>query len=218
MLTSRSADIGFRYLISKPQKQHQSHSICLINMTDTSFATYPKIVMIYKQRYDAMAQHDHIQELINYTKTVLHDSIENLNWTQLLDWEHRHFKYTKGKIPKPRAEMPINILQQAKGRCGEFALLYNGLLLANSYQTRLVVDCSSPKDKARAAAGDHVWVELLIDNEWVHVDPTEKRIKHPLMYALEWNKDVNLVYAITDTKILKVTETYQPKNEMPLSL
>ena len=138
----------------------------------------------------------------------MHDPIEGLNWEQLLDWEHRHFKYTKGELPKPRAELPIDIIVQAKGRCREFSLLYNGLLLANGYQTRLVIDCSTLRDKSKKVAGDHVWVEVLIDCAWVHVDPTEKRINQPLMYVLDWGKDVNLVYAISKEEIADVTKTY----------
>jgi hypothetical protein len=43
------------------------------------------------------------------------------------------------------------------------------------------------------------------------VDPTAKRINEPLTYALEWKKDVNLVYAVTDRQIVDVTKTYQSK-------
>jgi transglutaminase-like putative cysteine protease len=85
------------------------------------------------------------------------------------------------------------------------------VLLANGYRTRLVVDCSTLKDKSKKAAGDHVWVEVRINGGWVHVDPTEKKINAPLMYAVNWDKDVNLVYAITDSKIVDVTKTYQLK-------
>jgi transglutaminase-like putative cysteine protease len=160
-----------------------------------------------------MAKPKYLREFISYANDVLHDSFEGLDWKQLLEWLHRHFKFTKGKLPKPRAELPIDIIIQAKGRCGEFALLYNGLLLANGYQTRLIVDCSTLQDRAKKVAGDHVWVELFINDGWIHVDPTEKRINEPLMYALGWNKDVNLVYAITDEEIVDVTKTYQPKDK-----
>ncbi|PMB75276.1 MAG: hypothetical protein C0193_01200 [Candidatus Bathyarchaeota archaeon] len=169
---------------------------------------YPQIVEIYKKRYEKMATLEYKAELISFAKSVLQDSIENLGWKELLDWEHRHLKYTREELPKPRAELPIQIIQQSKGRCGEFALLYNGLLLANSYKSRIVIDCSTLKDKSKKAAGDHVWVEIFINNRWVHVDPTEKRINQPLMYTNEWNKDVNLVYALTDKKIVNVTKTY----------
>jgi transglutaminase-like putative cysteine protease len=97
---------------------------------------------------------------------------------------------------------------QAKGRCGEFALLYNGLLLANNYESRIVIDCSELKEKSKKAAGDHVWNEILIDGAWMHVDPTERRVNQPLMYVLEWEKEVNLVYAIAEKEILDVTNKY----------
>jgi transglutaminase-like putative cysteine protease len=158
-----------------------------------------------------MAKQKYMMELINYANSVLHDSLKGLDWKQLLNWLHRHLEYTKEELPKPRAELPIDIILQAKGRCGEFALLYNGLLLANNYQTRLVVDCSTLRDKSKKLAGDHVWVEILINDGWIHVDPTTRRVNEPSMYALEWKKDINLVYAVTDRQIVDVTNFYQPK-------
>ena len=174
-------------------------------------SAYPSIVEIYKQRYDKMAKAKHKMELCNLSETVLHDPIKGLDWKQLLDWEHRHLEYTKAELPKPRAEMPVDIVLQAKGRCGEFALLYNGLLQANCYRARILIDCSTLQDKSKKAAGDHVWNEILIEGAWLHVDPTEKRIDQPLMYALEWSKDVNMVYAITEKEILDVTKDYRPQ-------
>jgi len=166
------------------------------------------VVRAYMERFDRMAASEYRQALRIYTETVLHDPVDDLDWKQLLIWEHRHFEYTKGELPEPRAEMPIDIIVQAKGRCGEFALLYNGLLLANGYQTRIVIDCSVLQDKSKHVAGDHVWNEIFSESTWIHVDPTEKRINCPLMYALEWSKDVNLVYAIAEKQILNVTENY----------
>jgi hypothetical protein len=177
-------------------------------MTEKSDLVYPSIVNTYRQRYDRMATQEYRRQLIDHARFILHDPIDGLNWKQLLDWEHRHFKYTKGELPKPKAELPIDIIVQAKGRCGEFSLLYNGLLLANGYQTRLVIDCSILQDKSKKVAGDHVWVEVLVDGAWVHVDPTEKRINQPLMYVLEWDKDVNLVFAISKEDIVDATKTY----------
>jgi len=173
------------------------------------FPMYPLIVRVYKKRYSEMASLEYIRKFIEFARFGLRDSFEGLDWRQLLDWVHRHFEFTRGRLPKPRAELPMDIIVQSKGRCGEFALLYNGLLLANGYRTRLVVDCSTLLDKAKKVAGDHVWVEVYVDGAWVHVDPTEKRINQPFMYALEWKKDVNLVYAITDKEIVDVTKTYQ---------
>jgi len=177
--------------------------------SETTPIKYPPIVTAYQQRYQNMGSLDYRRQLIKFAEEILHDPIKSLDWKNLLDWEHKHFKYTKGKLPKPRAEMPIDIISQGKGRCGEFALLYNGLLLANGYQARLVVDCSTLQDKSKKVAGDHVWAEILLDGQWVHVDPTEKRISQPLMYASEWDKDVNLVYALTENEIVNVTKQYQ---------
>ena len=170
---------------------------------------YPRIVKIYRERFDRMITLEYKQELRLYAEAVLRDPIDDLDWKQLLSWEHRHLKYTTGELPKPRAEMPIDIIVQAKGRCGEFALLYNGLLLANNYQTRIVIDCSVLQDKSREVAGDHVWNEILSENVWMHIDPTERRINCPSMYSLEWSKDVNLVYAIAEKQILDVTRNYR---------
>lgn len=178
-------------------------------MSETSESAYPATVKVYRQRYNKMAEPEYIQELKHYAKAILNDPIEGLDWKELLSWEHRHFEYTRGELPKPRAEMPIDIITQVKGRCGEFALLYNGLLLANGHECRIVIDCSTLHDKSKATAGDHVWNEVLVDGGWMHVDPTERRIDQPLMYTLEWNKDVNLVYAIARKEILEVTENYR---------
>lgn len=167
------------------------------------------IVKRYRQRYVETATPEYRKKLIDFAKSTLKDSVEGLDWKQLLEWEHRHVKYTKDELPKPRAELPIEIVLQAKGRCGEFTLLYNGLLLANGYRVRMVVDCSTLQDKSKKVAGDHVWVEVFVDGAWVHVDPTEKRIDQSLMYASEWDKDVNLVYALTDEEVIDVTKTYQ---------
>jgi len=172
-------------------------------------SAYPKVVSVYRRRYCKMAEPEYLGDLKDYAKAALKDPIEGLDWKALLSWEHRHLEYTRGELPKLRAEMPMDIVKQAKGRCGEFALLYNGLLLADTYRCRIVIDCSTLHDKSKAAAGDHVWNEVRVDGRWMHVDPTERRINQPLMYAQEWNKDVNLVYAIAKKGVLEVTETYR---------
>jgi transglutaminase/protease-like cytokinesis protein 3 len=182
-------------------------------MSKARESAYPTVVNAYRQRYDKMIDPKYMQEFKRYTKALLNDPIDGLSWRELLNWEHTHLEYTKAELPKPRAEMPIDIITQAKGRCGEFALLYNGLLLANGYECRIIIDCSTLRDKLKAAAGDHVWNEVRVEGGWVHVDPTERRINQPLMYAQEWNKDVNLVYAITKEEILEVTETYGIQTE-----
>lgn len=167
---------------------------------------YPTIVNIYKYRYDQMSTLENREELINYTKFTLNDSIEGLDYLGLLEWEHRYLKYTSGYLPLPRPELPIPIIELGLGRCGEFALLYTGLLLANEIECRLIVDCSTPSPPN----GDHVWVEIWDSRlgDWLHIDPTEKIINQPDMYAVKWNKNVNRIYAITAEEIIDVTDNY----------
>jgi hypothetical protein len=177
-------------------------------MFKPSESVYPTIVKVYRQRYDKMAKLEYVESFKHYASCVLGDPFEGLDIRGLLTWEHRHLQYTRDELPKPRAEMPIDIVAQAKGRCGEFALLYNGLLLANGYECLLLIDCSTLRDMSKSAAGDHVWNEVLVNGSWTHVDPTERRINQPLMYAKEWHKDINLVYAIARKGILEATKTY----------
>lgn len=166
--------------------------------------SYPTIVNIYKYRYGEMSTVENREELINYTKFTLNDSIEGLDYLGLLEWEHKHLKYTDGYLPLPRPELPIPILERGLGRCGEFTLLYTGLLLANEIECRLIVDCSAPSPPN----GDHVWNEVYVNGRWIHVDPTERIVNNPHMYTDSWNKNVNLVYAIGKVGVIDVTETY----------
>jgi transglutaminase-like putative cysteine protease len=56
--------------------------------------------------------------------------IELLNWTnQNLNWSDESF---------PRYSRPQQILEQGKGRCGEFAIVYVAACLALEYEARLV--------------------------------------------------------------------------------
>jgi len=188
--------------------------------------SYPAVVNIYKWRYNQMSEPEKIQALTNYANFTLNDSIEGLDYLELLEWEHRHLVYNEigwdrinhvwvypdGSRYMDRPELSIPILLRGRGACGEFALLYTGLCLANNIPVRLVIDCSVKTDNR--SAGDHVWNEVWIPRlaRWVHIDPTEKLINQSDIYANPrpngWNKNVNLVYAITNDDIVNVTESY----------
>lgn len=199
----------FIFQVNNVEKGLFMNIVCVSCLQETSESAYPPEIRLYKRYYCRMSKEKYRRELTNYAEKELHDPVKSLGWKQLLKWEHRHLKYTKEELPKPRARMPIDILAQAEGRCSEFALLFNGLLLANRYRSRIVLDRSTLKDKTKKTAGDHVWNEILIDGIWIHVDPTEKRINQPLMYTSEWHKDVNMVYAIDEKEILDVTDRYK---------
>ncbi|TET26075.1 MAG: transglutaminase domain-containing protein [Candidatus Bathyarchaeum sp.] len=167
---------------------------------------YPKSILVYRYRYQQMMSMEMKKELINFTNQF--HPITERNYIELLEWEHIYLKYTEYAL-NFRPELPIPIIIQGKGRCGEFALLYTGLLLANDIDCRLVVDCSVLWNQSKKAAGDHMWVEVLVQDKWLHVDPTENKIDQPKLYSNNWNKDVNLVYAIHGDNIIDVTETYR---------
>ena len=176
-------------------------------------------VFHYKQLYDKMSGTEYLQDLIKFCKNDLNDSIEGLNYSQLVTWERKYLTYTRNEFT--RREMPIDILNSyitdgvAFGRCGEFALLYTGLCLANNIPVRLILDESSWTNKSKTGgAGDHVWNQIYENDRWITVDPTEQRFDDPKMYVADWNKEVNNVVAITKDSsgnmvVVDVTKTYE---------
>lgn len=171
-------------------------------------------VNIYKLRYEQMSKPEYLQELRNYCRYNLSDPIDNLNYTELVAWLHRHLEYTTYDFV--RREMPIEILDaidpwigRAYGRCGEFALCYNGLCLANGYKTRLILDES--KATGSKQAGDHVWVEVYDNQTWHPVEVTQSYegtsgliIDQPKYYRDVWNKEINTVIGITKDNAGKI--------------
>lgn len=170
--------------------------------------SYPLIVKIYRYRYNQMNTEEYKQDLLNYCGDWKYFT-KTMHYRELLTILRLHLNYSADSLEEPRPEMPIKILERGVGRCGEFSLAYNGLLLACGYKTRLVCDTSILLNKSRESAGDHVWVEVLDGDSWIHIDPTEDIINEPMMYVKRWNKDINQIYAITEKEIIDVTENYK---------
>jgi peptide-N4-(N-acetyl-beta-glucosaminyl)asparagine amidase len=83
----------------------------------------------------------------------------------------------------PRYNQLRKVLQEERGRCGEYSMVFYHLMLALGYKTRWVVDWT-----------DHVWVEVLIDSTWVHIDPCEAAYNDKKMYV-GWGKKHTYVVA-----------------------
>jgi len=117
---------------------------------------------------------------------------------ELLEWIHQRIKFNKGRIL--RHEDPIDVIEYGQGKCREFSVLFTALCLANGYRARLILDMS-----------DHVWTEVWDNNlgNWIHVDPSEKRINDPEMYERDWKKNLKEVYAIEIGEIEDVTRSYK---------
>lgn len=119
---------------------------------------------------------------------------------ELLDWLHSVLKWSNENIK--RHSDPINIIAYGKGKCGEFSILFTAVCLAKGYRARIILDMS-----------DHVWTEVWDKNKknWIHVDPSEKKIDDPYMYERDWKKNLQEIYAFEGGKIENVTERYKYK-------
>lgn len=123
---------------------------------------------------------------------------QNYTYTELVGLVHTVLRFDKGKIK--RHENPLEIVAYGRGRCGEFAILYTALCLAYGIRARLILDLS-----------DHVWTEVRIDGQWIHVDPTEKRVDDPYFYERDWKKDLKEIYAIENGAAENVTGKYKTR-------
>jgi hypothetical protein len=83
----------------------------------------------------------------------------------------------------PRYNQLRKVLEEGRGRCGEYSMVFYHLMLALGYKTRWVVDWT-----------DHVWVEVLIGGSWVHIDPCEAAYNEKKMYV-GWGKKHTYIVA-----------------------
>jgi len=54
---------------------------------------------------------------------------------------------------------------------------------------------------------DHLWAEVRIDGQWVHLDPCEAAVDEPLLYQ-SWGKNQTYIFAFTSTRVVDVTGDY----------
>lgn len=77
----------------------------------------------------------------------------------------------------PRYNSVKHIVDNRRGRCGEYSILFYRMLRALGHEARWVVDWA-----------DHVWVECwMSDGQWIHLDPCEAALDRTLLYE-EWGK------------------------------
>lgn|GEM_PF-1320660 len=141
-----------------------------------------------------------IMENINQTETKdrLRSFFDrNYNYTELLTWVHGKLNFSWEEIE--RHQDPFEILDYGKGRCGEFSILYVSACLAHGYCIRLVADIFD----------DHTWAEIRLSGNWVHVDPSERKVNDPYMYERDWGKNLKVVYAFEDGSFGDVTSNYK---------
>lgn len=126
--------------------------------------------------------------------------IELLNWTnQNLNWSDESFT---------RYSRPQQILEQGKGRCGEFAIVYVAACLALGYEARLVV---SRQFYQIFGGCFHAWVEVKVNEVWTHVDPSPNPSWNDTSRYKNWDwgpRWTLKIYAFEDEKIEDVTSRY----------
>jgi len=83
------------------------------------------------------------------------------------------------------------------GQCEEFSRAGHALISGLGYKTRYVLGFT-----------DHVWLEVWLNNTWVHADPSEGTLDQPLMYEKGWGQSLTMIFAFTSEHIEHVTRSY----------
>ena len=83
----------------------------------------------------------------------------------------------------PRYNAASSVIQNRRGRCGEYSMLLYRILRATGHTSRWIVDWA-----------DHVWAEVRLNGKWVHLDPCEAAVNRPLLYE-EWGKQQTYIVA-----------------------
>jgi len=97
----------------------------------------------------------------------------------------------------PRYNQIRKILEEGRGRCGEYSMIFYHLMSALGYNTRWIVDWS-----------DHCWVEIEVGTKWVHMDPSVGMWNDKDMYKNDWNKRHMIILAFCQDGCQDVTEAY----------
>ena len=125
------------------------------------------------------------------------------NQTDLFTWEASKLTFNQSQIGW--YEDPFQILNDGKGICVQWSIVYVSACLALGYQSRLVVAADTNWNFI------HVWAEDYYNGSWVHVDPSDKVWNDPSRYqSWGWGTigtDVK-IYAFEDGTFQDVTSTY----------
>jgi thiol-disulfide isomerase/thioredoxin len=97
----------------------------------------------------------------------------------------------------PRYNSVRKLLETRKGRCGEYANLFGLVCRAAGFETRYILDTT-----------DHVWIEALVDGDWIMADSCEGVIQEPSMYEAGWGKKLCYILALGSDHVCDVTSTY----------
>ena len=141
------------------------------------------------------------------TKAFIRNKINGTyNFVELLNWTNQNLNWSDESFT--RYSLPQQILEQGKGRCGEFAIVYVAACLALGYEARLVV---SRQFYQIFGGGFHVWAEVKVDGIWTHVDPSPTPFWNDTSRYRSWDwgpRWMLKIYAFEDGKVEDVTSRY----------
>jgi hypothetical protein len=141
------------------------------------------------------------------TKAYMRDRMkETYNFTGLLNWTGRNLNWSKESFT--RYTRPQEILNQGKGRCGEFTIVYVAACLALGYEARIVVP---GQFCVIFLHGFHAWAEVKLNGIWTHVDPSPTPFWNDTSRYKSWNWGLRIglsFSAFEDGKIEDVTSRY----------
>lgn len=132
-----------------------------------------------------------MKDLNSYeTKAYMRDKI-NRSYTRARASEESFTRYSK----------PQQILNQGKGKCGEFAIVYVAACLALGYEARIV---ACRQFYLIFVYGFHAWAEVKLDGVWTHVDPSPTAFWNDTSRYRSWNWEPRItlnVFAFEDGKM-----------------
>jgi hypothetical protein len=145
------------------------------------------------------------------TKTNMATQLNShYNQTELFSWQKT--KMTFGQSNLGYFEDPMQILNDGKGVCFQWSIVYAAACLSEGYQCRLVASVDTASWNAI-----HMWTEVYYDGTWVHVDPSDDVWNNPQRYqgpSWSWGQFIGSevhVYAFQDGSYEDVTGTYAAK-------
>lgn len=141
------------------------------------------------------------------TKAYMQDRINGTyNFLKLLNWTSQNLNWSKESFT--RYSNPQQILDQGKGKCEEFAIVYVAACLALGYEARIVAS----RQFYSIGHGFHAWTEVKLDGVWTHVDPSPTAFWNDTSRykSWDWGPRITLkVVAFEDGKIEDVTSRYK---------
>ena len=201
--------------ILKPTKKQNTLLTVLPALLLVITSMYILVIWLPEQERASFENH-YLSIMKNLNNTVTKDKVRCLferdyNFKELYGWVHEKLEFVPLNETFERHTDPSKILKSGKGRCEEFSILYVAACLAHHYQSRIVVavDVSNPINWI----GQHVWTEVRVNGQWIHVDPSDKVWNEPYRYRTwSWGKSIGSkvrIYAFEDSKYEDVTFNYK---------